>query len=96
MSVRATSSEARGRVHLTTMGDRVVGTQTELPRSWYNVLADLPFPLTPPISPATGGPVSPEELLRIFPPQLLEQESSGERFIALRTGSAACWSGMSK
>ena len=83
MSVRATDDEARGRAPLSTVGDRVGGTQTELQRSWYNVLPDLPFPLTPPISPATGEPVAPEELLRIFPPQLLDQEMSGERFIAI-------------
>ena len=61
--------------------DRILLPTSEMPTRWYNVLADLPFPLTPPISPATGQPVSPEELLRIFPPQLLEQEMSAERFI---------------
>jgi tryptophan synthase beta chain len=63
--------------------DRVTLPASELPTHWYNVLADLPFPLTPPLSPATGQPVSPDELLRIFPPQLLEQEMSSERFIAI-------------
>jgi tryptophan synthase beta chain len=63
--------------------DRITLPTSEIPRAWYNVLADLPFPMSPPISPATGQPVSPDELLRIFPPQLLEQEMSAERFIAI-------------
>jgi tryptophan synthase beta chain len=63
--------------------DRITLGAHEIPRAWYNVLADLPFPLSPPISPATGQPVSPDELLRIFPPQLLEQEMSTERFITI-------------
>jgi len=63
--------------------DRITLTAEEMPRHWYNVLADLPFQLPPPISPATSRPVSPDELLRIFPPQLLEQEMSGEREIPI-------------
>jgi tryptophan synthase beta chain len=49
---------------------------SELPTRWYNVLPDLPAPLAPPLSPATGQPVTPAELERIFPPQLIEQEMS--------------------
>ncbi len=55
----------------------------ELPTRWYNVLPDLPAPLAPPRSPATGQPVTPDELGRIFPPQVIEQEMSRERFIAI-------------
>ncbi len=56
---------------------------TELPTNWYNVLPDLPVPLAPPISPATGKPVTPGELERIFPPGLIEQEMSPQRFIPI-------------
>jgi len=63
--------------------DRIDLPAAELPRHWYNVLAELPFAPAPPISPATGRPVTPDELLRIFPPQLLEQETSREREIAI-------------
>jgi tryptophan synthase beta chain len=55
----------------------------ELPTSWYNVVPDLPVPLAPPISPATGEPVTPGELERIFPPGLIEQEMSPQRFIPI-------------
>ncbi len=66
-----------GRVRMITLDP------SELPRRWYNVLPDLPAPLPPPISPATGQPVSPAELERIFPPLLIEQEMSGERSIPI-------------
>lgn len=55
----------------------------ETPRSYYNVLADLPFKLDPPLDPQTGRPVNPEKLLKIFPEPLLEQEMSDKRFISI-------------
>jgi tryptophan synthase beta chain len=55
----------------------------EMPRSYYNVLADLPFKLDPPLDPETGQPMKPEKLLRIFPEPLLEQEISDKRFIPI-------------
>ncbi|MBI4917831.1 MAG: TrpB-like pyridoxal phosphate-dependent enzyme [Acidobacteria bacterium] len=65
--------------------DRITLPASELPTHWYNALADLPFRLSPPISPATGQPVTFDELRRIFPPQLIEQEMSGERFVEVPT-----------
>src|SRR5664280_1337538 len=64
-------------------GDVITLPAAELPTRWYNVLPDLPAPLAPPLSPATGQPVTPDELGRIFPPQVIEQEISQERFIAI-------------
>ena len=64
-------------------GDVITLPAAELPTRWYNVLPDLPAPLAPPLSPATGQPVTPDELGRIFPPQVIEQEMSQERFIAI-------------
>jgi len=55
----------------------------EMPRSYYNVLADLPFKLDPPLDPKTGEPMRPEKLLRIFPEPLLEQEMSDKKFIPI-------------
>ena len=56
---------------------------SEIPRHWYNVLADLPFKLDPPLDPETRGPVSPEKLSVIFPMSLIEQEMSDKRFIEI-------------
>ncbi|ABL78291.1 TrpB-like pyridoxal phosphate-dependent enzyme [Thermofilum pendens] len=57
--------------------------EEELPREWYNILPDLPEPLPPPLNPATGKPVSPEDLEPIFPKELIRQEVSQERFIPI-------------
>jgi len=54
-----------------------------LPRAWYNILPDLPEPLPPPRSPATGEPVKPEELEAIFPKEIVRQEVSTERFVPI-------------
>jgi len=53
----------------------------EMPTQWYNILADLPTPMDPPISPFTGKPVAFDELKAIFPQPLIEQEMSQERWI---------------
>src|SRR5215218_6329316 len=53
--------------------------EDEIPTSWVNLLADLPGdPPPPPLSPATGEPVGPEDLAAIFPMGLIEQEVSAE------------------
>jgi tryptophan synthase beta chain len=53
--------------------------QEQIPTSWVNLLADLPGdPPPPPLSPATGEPVGPDDLVAIFPMGLIEQEVSAE------------------
>jgi tryptophan synthase beta chain len=51
----------------------------EMPKYWYNVLADLPFKLDPPLDPKTKQPISPQALSAIFPEPLIEQEVSEKR-----------------
>lgn len=58
-------------------------SEKEMPTHWYNIQADMPNPLKPHISSRTGKPVAPEELLAIFPEELLKQEMSKERFIEI-------------
>jgi tryptophan synthase beta chain len=50
----------------------------EMPRQWYNVLADIK--LNPPLGP-DGNPVSPDMLAPVFPMNLIEQEVSPDRWI---------------
>ena len=65
------------------MGKRVKYTldEKEIPTQWYNILADLPEPLPPPLHPGTGQPVGPEDLAPLFPMELIKQEMSPERWI---------------
>ena len=55
--------------------------QEELPRRWYNVLADLDRPLDPPLDPRTNEPLSPDALRALFPRACVEQEASTDRFV---------------
>ncbi|MBX6762624.1 MAG: TrpB-like pyridoxal phosphate-dependent enzyme [Rubrobacteraceae bacterium] len=57
--------------------------ERELPESWYNLVADLPFALEPPLDPATRKPVGPEALAAIFPEEIIRQEVSTERYIPI-------------
>ncbi len=45
---------------------RIILSEKEMPTVWYNVLADLPRPLDPPLHPATMQPVKLEDLEPIF------------------------------
>ena len=56
-------------------------SEKEMPTQWYNVLADLPFPMPPVLHPGTGQPVGPEDLAPLFPMELIKQEVSTERYI---------------
>ena len=53
----------------------------EIPRKWYNLIADLPVKPPPPLNPSTLEPVKPEDLSPLFPDELIKQETTGERFI---------------
>ena len=57
--------------------------QKDMPTHWYNVLPDLPEPLAPVLHPATGKPVTPDDLAPIFPMALIMQEFSPERYIEI-------------
>ena len=54
-----------------------------IPNSWYNVKADLPFKIDPPLDPSTKKPLDPSKLLVMFPRPLIDQEISDERFIKI-------------
>ncbi len=55
----------------------------ETPTSWYNIQADLPEPLPPPLDPSTQKPINPALLERIFAKELIAQELSSERYIKI-------------
>jgi len=57
--------------------------ESEIPTHYYNIAADLPTPLDPPLHPGTKQPVGPQDLAPIFPMELIKQEVSTERFIEI-------------
>ncbi|MBC7318822.1 TrpB-like pyridoxal phosphate-dependent enzyme [Candidatus Bipolaricaulota bacterium] len=60
--------------------------QEELPKRWYNVLADLDQSLPPPLDPRTQEPVDPKALLALFSRECIAQEVSTDRFIDIPEG----------
>jgi len=59
---------------------KILLDESEIPKQWYNVVADMPNPPAPPLGP-DGQPIGPDALSAIFPNALIEQEVSGERWI---------------
>ncbi|HEY5004771.1 MAG TPA: TrpB-like pyridoxal phosphate-dependent enzyme [Ktedonobacteraceae bacterium] len=57
--------------------------EDEMPRTWYNIQADLPHPLAPVLHPGTKQPVTPDDLAPLFPMALIMQEVSTERYIEI-------------
>ncbi len=62
---------------------KVVLSEQDLPKAWYNILADLPFPLEPPLHPQTRQPIGPDDLRPLFPGALIAQEVAREREIPI-------------
>ncbi|WP_286681385.1 TrpB-like pyridoxal phosphate-dependent enzyme, partial [Methanoculleus sp. DTU007] len=67
------------------MQTKILLDEGEMPKRWYNIQADLSTPLDPPLHPATGKPVTPDDLRQIFPMELIRQEMSTERYIDIPT-----------
>jgi tryptophan synthase beta chain len=57
--------------------------ESELPTHYYNIAADLPEPLPPPLHPGTKEPIGPEMLAPLFPMELIRQEVSADRFVEI-------------
>ncbi|MDP6563570.1 MAG: TrpB-like pyridoxal phosphate-dependent enzyme [Alphaproteobacteria bacterium] len=57
--------------------------EQHLPKTWYNLAADLPEPPPPVLHPGTGQPVGPDDLAPLFPMALIGQEVSTDREIEI-------------
>jgi len=62
---------------------RYLLNESDLPRYWYNVLADSPVSMPPVLHPVTKEPVTPDFLSALFPMDLILQEVSTERYIEI-------------
>ena len=54
---------------------------SDVPKQWYNLVADLKEPMSPPLHPGTKQPIGPDDLAPLFPMDLIMQEVSQERYI---------------
>jgi len=57
--------------------------EADIPKTWYNLMADLPSPPPPPLHPGTKKPIGPDDLAPLFPQSLIMQEVSTERDIEI-------------
>jgi tryptophan synthase beta chain len=65
------------------MQTKILLPEDLIPSQWYNIIPDLPGPLQPVIHPGTMKPVTPDDLLPLFPMPLIEQEVSNQRWIPI-------------
>jgi len=62
---------------------KILLDENEIPRAWYNIVADLPNSPAPVLHPGTGQPIGPADLAPLFPMELIKQEVSSERWIEI-------------
>jgi tryptophan synthase beta chain len=65
------------------METKIVLKDSEIPKTWYNIMADMPNPPAAVLHPGTGKPIGPDDLAPLFPMALIEQEVSQQRFIPI-------------
>jgi tryptophan synthase beta chain len=67
------------------MSDSVKYTlgENDIPRTWYNLMADLPKPPPPVLHPGTLQPLGPDDLAPLFPMSLIMQEVTTERDVEI-------------
>ncbi|HPG34186.1 MAG: TrpB-like pyridoxal phosphate-dependent enzyme [Lentimicrobiaceae bacterium] len=58
-------------------------TEQEIPRFYYNIVADMPNKPLPPLHPGTRQPITPDLLEPLFARELIQQEVSTERLIEI-------------
>jgi len=57
--------------------------EEKIPKTWYNIVADLPAPPPPVLHPGTKEPIGPADLAPLFPMSLIEQEVTAAREVEI-------------
>ena len=60
---------------------KIVLEENEMPKQWYNIVADMPHKPAPMLNPKTREPISAQDMYGLFAEELANQEFSQERFI---------------
>ena len=63
--------------------EKVILDEDLIPKAWYNIQADMPELPDPPLNPQTKKPAKAEDFTPIFPMEIIRQEMSGDRWIAI-------------
>lgn len=60
---------------------KVILPESEIPKQWYNIIADMPEKPAPYHNPETLNLIEPDDMKAIFPDEIIKQEMSAERYI---------------
>ena len=60
---------------------KILLPESENPKQWYNIVADMPTKPLPPLNPQTRKPMTVDDLSVVFAHELAKQELSTERYI---------------
>ncbi|HEX2927615.1 MAG TPA: TrpB-like pyridoxal phosphate-dependent enzyme [Ruminiclostridium sp.] len=60
---------------------KVILSESDIPKQWYNIVADMPNKPAPYHNPATLDIIKPDDMKAIFPDEVISQEMSTERYI---------------
>ncbi len=66
-----------------TLQTKYLLNESQMPKFWYNIQADLPKPAPAVLHPGTMQPIGPDDLAPLFPMELIMQEVSTEREIEI-------------
>lgn len=56
-------------------------SEDQMPKQWYNIVADMPNKPLPPLHPQTREPIGQEALTPLFPMELIMQEITQDRYV---------------
>jgi tryptophan synthase beta chain len=65
------------------MNKKILLDEKDIPKNWYNIVADMENKPLPPLNPGTKEPIGPEALAPLFPMELIKQEVSAEKYIEI-------------
>jgi tryptophan synthase beta chain len=65
------------------MKKKIVLDENDIPKAWYNIVADMPVKPLPPLHPATKKPLAPEDLEPIFAKELIKQELTRDKWVEI-------------
>ena len=65
------------------LSTRILLEPNDIPKHWYNIVADLPSSPPPVLHPGTHRPVGPDDLSALFPMSLIMQEVATEREVEI-------------
>lgn len=60
---------------------KVLLDDTEIPKQWYNIVADMPNKPAPHYNPTTGKPMQAGDMEAIFPREIIMQEMATDRWV---------------